>query len=180
MHHQDQLAELNYKTSRLIIEHIDSVIVTEQASQVVLNKIVVLLTPQVTQGLPPYFHDIDTLKEAEIWLKKMSNESQLFTVSAKNTNDIIGFLFLSGSDNEEVHLGYLLGDEYWHKGYGSELLSGLLDYLHQHPFIERLVGGVDKDNIASAKLLEKVGFTDKEEKHPMVVFYEYIFNHTKN
>ncbi|TDM54380.1 GNAT family N-acetyltransferase [Aliivibrio fischeri] len=178
MHHQEQLAELSYKTSRLMIEHIDSVIVTEQASQVVLNKIVALLTPQVTQGLPPYFHDIETLKEAEIWLKKMSNESQLFTVSAKNTNDIIGFLFLSGSDNKEVHLGYLLGDEYWHKGYGSELLGGLLDYLHEHPSIERLVGGVDKDNIASAKLLEKVGFTTKEEKHPMVVFYEYIFNHT--
>ncbi len=71
-----------------------------------------------------------------------------------------------------------MGDEYWHKGYGSELLSGLLDYLHQHPFIEKLVGGVDQDNIASAKLLEKVGFTAKEEKHPMVVFYEYIFNRT--
>ncbi|MUK62968.1 GNAT family N-acetyltransferase [Aliivibrio fischeri] len=180
MHHQDQLTELSYKTTRLVIEHIDSVIVNEQGSQVVLNKIVALLTPQVTQGLPPYFHDIETIKEAEIWLKKMSNESQLFTVSAKNTKDIIGFLFLSGADSEEVHLGYLLGDEYWHKGYGSELLSGLLDYLYQHPSIERLVGGVDKDNIASAKLLEKVGFVVKEEMDSMVVFYEYIFNHTKN
>jgi ribosomal-protein-alanine N-acetyltransferase len=62
-----------------------------------------------------------------------------------------------------VHLGYLLAEEAWGKGYGTEIVSGLAKaYERQSPIL--LVAGVDIGNPASARVLEKAGFQRSEAR----------------
>jgi len=130
----------------------------------------------VVESLPPYFHDINTESDAEIWLMKMVSESHLFSVKRKGLKPIIGFVFLYESDNATAHLGYLLAESSWHQGYGSELLFGLLKNCRDNQLLEKFIGGVDIGNVVSAKLLEKVGFVADQEIDNGVIFYECVLS----
>lgn len=53
-------------------------------------------------------------------------------------------------------LGNSLGQSAWGKGYASELLAGLVLHVPKTGF--RLLGGVGRENPASAHVLRKTGF----------------------
>lgn len=169
------LKSLAYTTARLEVSNIQSSLLLEATKFDVASQVVSLFTPAVVQSLPPYFHGINTQKEAENWLDKMLSESHLLTIKLKGSDPIIGFVFLYQSDNASAHLGYLLSEKHWKKGYGSELLSGLLDCCRTNQLVKKLIGGVDIDNIASANLLEKIGFIANPEQNNGITFYEYEF-----
>lgn len=74
-----------------------------------------------------------------------------------------GLLILAASPQESagprcLHLGYLLGEAYWGKGTASALLRGFTEALERSGTPVRLLGGVARDNPASARVLEKSGF----------------------
>ena len=56
---------------------------------------------------------------------------------------------------------------------GSELLIGLLKTCQNRKLVKKLIAGVETDNLASNKLLQKVGFVAGEEGENGVTFYEY-------
>lgn len=168
-----KLKSLAFTTTRLEIKNVDSYLISGLAPSELLSEIVSLLSPSVVESLPPYFHDINTETDAEVWLLKMVSESYLFTVKRAGFDSIIGFVFLYESENSTAHLGYLLAESCWHQGYGSELLFGLVQRCRQNHLVEKLIGGVDIGNVTSAKLLEKVGFVVTEEGDDGVIFYEY-------
>jgi ribosomal-protein-alanine N-acetyltransferase len=60
--------------------------------------------------------------------------------------------------NADKEIYYLIGREYWNKGYASEAVSGLVDYCFHQMQLPRLVAKVDARNIASKKIIEKLGF----------------------
>lgn len=67
-----------------------------------------------------------------------------------------GFNFRPGFD--EVELGFVIGYPFWRKGYAYEVCSHLLE-LGKNVFeFERMQALVDKENEASIRLLEKLGF----------------------
>jgi GNAT superfamily N-acetyltransferase len=70
-------------------------------------------------------------------------------------------------DPPELHVGYLLREESWGKGYATELVTGLVSALAGSGPL-RLLGGVAKDNNpASARVLQKAGFVHSP-KHSSV------------
>ena len=71
-------------------------------------------------------------------------------------DEIIGLMFLTPPFNNDIHLGYLFGQSEWGKGYASELLGGLMLHVPKTGF--RLLGGVGRENPASAHVLRKTGF----------------------
>jgi ribosomal-protein-alanine N-acetyltransferase len=172
---QSKLKSLTFSTTRLKVSNVEYCLKSVTSKSELLSSIVSLLTPSVVQTLPPYFHDVKTKSDADVWLTKMVSESHLFTVYLKDSESVIGFVFLSESDSYIVHLGYLLDESHWHQGYGSELLFGLIESCRSNQFIEKLIGGVDFENIASAKLLKKVGFVANQVSDNGVTFYEYTF-----
>ena len=169
-----KLKSIAFTTTRLEVENVDTCLKSGLAKSELLSEIVSLLSPLVVESLPPYFHNIKTESDAEVWLTKMLSESHLFTVKRKGLDSVIGFVFLYESDNSTAHLGYLLAEPSWYQGYGSELVFGLLDTCRDNQLIEKLIGGVDVGNIASAKLLEKVGFVATKEGGNGVIFYECV------
>jgi [ribosomal protein S5]-alanine N-acetyltransferase len=166
------LNSLAFSTTRLEVARVNDNRLSEWALSEFLSDIVSLLSPSVVESLPPYFHNIKTNSDADVWRMKMISESHLLSVKKQRSNTVIGFVFLYESDNESAHLEYLLAESIWHQGYGSELLLGLLNACRDHKLVNTLIGGVEKSNVASAKLLEKVGFEATKEGDNGVIFYE--------
>jgi RimJ/RimL family protein N-acetyltransferase len=78
----------------------------------------------------------------------------------KPTGQIIGFCgpkFLP--DSGEVDLGYRFLPRFWGMGLATESGSAVVDYARQQLDLQRLVGWVHPDNVASARVLAKLGFS---------------------
>jgi len=58
----------------------------------------------------------------------------------------------------EVRLGYLLSEHAWGKGIAGELVSGFVTWCRRQANIVSIVGGVEQNNVASQRVLEKNGF----------------------
>lgn len=100
-----------------------------------------------------------TTEEAKERLERWSNNWKYFwIIHDKTTDEPIGFL---GTDEVEPniygHLGLCVGLEYKGKGYGSQVLKKCIDYLSLKGATEIRYSHF-KENIASQKLAEKMGF----------------------
>lgn len=122
--------------------------------------------------MPPYFQGIESKAQAKAWLDIILAESRLFLVKNKKEK-VLGCVFIShrqGQGNyQDKHLGYLLAEEQLGKGLASELFHA---FIKQAESWYKLIGGVDKHNFASAKVLLKPGFTKRCNSSQSVDFYE--------
>jgi ribosomal-protein-alanine N-acetyltransferase len=78
----------------------------------------------------------------------------------KQTGQVIGFCgpkFLP--DTGEVDLGYRFLPDFWGIGLATESARASIDYARRHLGLRRLVGWVHPENVASARVLTKVGFS---------------------
>jgi RimJ/RimL family protein N-acetyltransferase len=73
----------------------------------------------------------------------------------------IGIHFLE--DNAQVEIGYTLAPSYQGKGYASEALKAVINYLFFDLKKHRISASVDPNNIKSIRLLEKLGM--RKEAH---------------
>lgn len=164
---------LSFTTSRLTVSEITSDYLLTDLSQQVQQ----ILIPDVVENLPPYFHGIDSDQSAHSWLERMLSDSRLLLVKLRQ-GTLIGFLFAYVEKDSEAHIGYLLAKEYWGKGLASELVQGLIEEVAQTERWHKLIGGVDKSNLASAKLLNKIGFVAQPDGGNQVLFFEYTIDRT--
>jgi len=91
------------------------------------------------------------------WIKILASETIL-----KKTilyNEQIAGNIVSFEHSGEHEIGYWLGKEYWGKGIATQALSKFLNLVLVRP----LYAHVAKHNIASARVLEKCGFTNVGE-----------------
>ncbi|WP_191603414.1 GNAT family N-acetyltransferase [Marinomonas algicola] len=165
-----------YQTSRLsVIEMFGGSQETET-----LVSIMQLLTPQVVANLPPHFANIDSLSDAQGWYEKMVTESRLFSIKLVGENTVIGFVFVFEGNDANAHIGYLLGELYWGKGYATEVLKGLIGFIEHENKIQRLIAGVDRNNLLSSRLLHKLGFVESASENSETLFYEYSLSQYKS
>ena len=95
------------------------------------------------------------------WIDARAEESDVLLVQRKDSAALIGLVILAGDSALaavlDLHIGYLFAESAWGQGFASELLEGLVAWTGRARPV-RLVGGVGKDNPASARVLEKAGF----------------------
>jgi len=139
----------------------------------ILVRVPELLTPKVVENLPPYFNNINSNSAAKDWLHKMVSESRLLAVKHRETNTLIGFVFIFVEHGTDAHIGYLLGESHWRKGYATELLQGLIYFVMNDKKWDKLIAGVDASNKVSSKLLLKLGFIEQESENKEMLFYEH-------
>jgi RimJ/RimL family protein N-acetyltransferase len=86
-------------------------------------------------------------------------------VRDKSSGGLIGDLGLHflDADGHQVEVGITISPEQQKRGYASEALATVLDYLFVELKFHRVVGSVDRDNRASSYMLQKVGF--RKEGH---------------
>lgn len=117
-----------------------------------------MLTPAVLAGLPP---DFEPESDIESWMSARIVESAVYSVRKGGDGRFLGLLMLAEAGQTtgraDIHLGYLFSEQDWGHGYASEALSGCLEAIEPRG-CWRLLGGVAKDNPASARVLRKAGF----------------------
>ena len=78
----------------------------------------------------------------------------------KATGEVVGWSGLKRLDDlEEVDLGYWLMPAFWGRGLATEAGRAVLKYGFESLRLEQIIGLVDPANVASVRVLEKVGMT---------------------
>lgn len=62
------------------------------------------------------------------------------------------------TQRNQLELGLMVVEQFWNKGFASEICKHLSEYATQHKTIEKSIAKTIMDNIASMKTLQKFGF----------------------
>ncbi|MEO6948218.1 MAG: GNAT family protein [Ginsengibacter sp.] len=116
------------------------------------------------------FYNVITLhKEEEAqkyidWFRSRfaENTGIRWGVALKGQKNIIGTAgFNNWTVNHKANLGYDLQSNFWNKGYVTEALEAVINYGFQKLEINRVEAEVMPGNIASERVLAKLGFTNE-------------------
>lgn len=124
------------------------------------------------------------IEDVKTWIKSIKPSDNQFVFVLKDSNKVIGSGGIGFDKSFDAYnLGYNLHYDYWGKGYGSEAAKALMDYaisLGAKKVVARHFDG----NIASSKIIKKLGFVYKEtmdfnkagESKPIkaLIYYKYL------
>lgn len=118
---------------------------------------------RMTASLPMPFFSLS----AEFWLMRASADwrrGRSFAYAITYEDDsMMGVVDLFKNDQDDWEIGYWIGKDFWGKGYMPEAAKGLLAEgfrTFDAPYID---AGYFADNPASGRVLEKLGFINKNE-----------------
>jgi ribosomal-protein-alanine N-acetyltransferase len=104
--------------------------------------------------------------DGDAWFERMAalqatGQALQFVVADKASDKAIGtcLLFRLEEASRRAELGYVLGRAHWGRGLMQEALSALLTRAFGAMALRRLEAEVDTRNPASARLLQRLGFT---------------------
>lgn len=165
-----------FKTRRLYVYNLRCVTSTGDGDDL-YRDIVRILTPNATRFAPDDWRPIVNRQDAIAWLDHRLAESPVFVVKEIMSTDVVGFVFLYPislpSGLTELRLGYILGEAYWSRGLGTELMEGIIGWARQNTGIAKISCGVARDNAASIKMLERNKFY-LASHHSNTLFYERL------
>lgn len=98
-----------------------------------------------------------------------------FSIIEKNSEKIVGDIGLHfwDKDNRQVEIGCTLNKSFQKKGYATESLRKIIDYLFTELKKHRIIASIDPNNENSVRLVERIGF--RKEAH----FVESLFVNEK-
>jgi [ribosomal protein S5]-alanine N-acetyltransferase len=85
----------------------------------------------------------------------------LWTAIAKSENKMIGDLCIVGEPNDagEIEIGYGTYEEFQNKGFMTEIVSGIIEWVKTQRIVKAIIASTEKANAASFKVLEKNNFS---------------------
>ena len=123
-------------------------------------------------------HSIDETIE---WLKKIEwkyddtgnivfNDNYIWGFVLKETGELFGSGGLIWEEEWQLfQVGYNIMKIHWNHGYTTEAMKAILRFASEILGIKKLSGGHAKDNLASARVIEKLGFIyDRDDITPHV------------
>ena len=86
--------------------------------------------------------------------------STIWTAIAKEENKMIGDICMYGEPNKngEIEIGYGTYDEFQNKGFMTEIVRGIINWVKTQTEVKSIIASTDKTNQASFKVLEKNDF----------------------
>jgi RimJ/RimL family protein N-acetyltransferase len=75
-----------------------------------------------------------------------------------------------------AEIGYGIGAAWWANGYGTEAVRGLLEWLANHSECRQVTAEIHETNLASRRLVERLGFTI-DRLAPPYVWYAQVVRH---
>lgn len=100
-----------------------------------------------------------TRAEAEKRLEDTSKKATFIVQKKDGTN--IGLMVYFGQSSGSISIGYAIEPSEHGKGYGTEALELMVDYLFLAKDIHRVQANTDPENKVSQHILEKVGFKNE-------------------
>lgn len=87
-----------------------------------------------------------------------------WVVIEKTTNEFLGWCGLKyDSEKNETDIGFRFFEKHWNKGFATESAKACLDYGFKELQLQSIVGRAMKNNLASIKVLEKIGMSYQKE-----------------
>jgi [ribosomal protein S5]-alanine N-acetyltransferase len=118
----------------------------------------------VTRHLP--YASWQSLADGEAWLARMrapidAGTALQFVICDTASGQVLGscLLFRFDEGSARAELGYVLGRAHWGRGLMFEALQALLAQAYGSLGLRRIEAEVNPANTASARLLERLGFT---------------------
>jgi ribosomal-protein-alanine N-acetyltransferase len=109
----------------------------------------------------PTHRNLETSKKvAESWVAEYEDlRFYQWAIVPKDLNEPIGSISAVKIDDdlELIHIGYCIGHKWWHQGYTSEALSGLVKFFFEEVGANRIESRHDPRNSNSGKVMLKNG-----------------------
>ena len=88
---------------------------------------------------------------------------------------VVGGACFKGEPNEDgmVEIGYGIEEEYQNKGYATEAIGALIGWAHTQSKVTYVTVEIEKNNIASQKVVEHLGIARFEEKDDYYYYRAY-------
>ena len=98
-------------------------------------------------------------------IQTFEKEGYHWTARLKETNEFIGAMNLNPfQPSGKIQLGFQIKRKFWNQGFTSELAKKILEFGIEEVGLTEIYGYFEKENIASGKILKKLGFTFVEQK----------------
>lgn len=108
------------------------------------------------------------------WIKStLTDEKEYnFAFVLKEENKVIGTGSIGPSSKIEGYwgMGYNLHFDYWHKGYCTEAMKAIIDYVHKKLGVNKICSCHAVDNPRSGKVMEKCGL--KFDHYDEIIKYD--------
>ena len=91
--------------------------------------------------------------------RKENNVFWVWAVVRKEDGEFLGTCALVGNNDGEQEIGYRFRRCHWGRGFATEVLQGLVEYVRGADYRNGLVAYVNRENKASVRVLEKSVFT---------------------
>jgi ribosomal-protein-alanine N-acetyltransferase len=111
---------------------------------------------------------IEWLKEIE-WKQKddgtfAANDNYIWGFVLKETGKLFGSGGLIWEESYQLfQIGYNIKKPHWNCGYTTEAMKTVLDFAAKNLGIKKLAARCAKENLASAKVIEKLGFIHEKD-----------------
>ncbi len=115
--------------------------------------------PEVTRYLEwrPHRHIADTESFLHRCVRAWDDAAAFpWVLIRKDTRELIGMAEIRVRAHM-VDMGYVLARSHWHNGYMCEALTPVIAWAFAQPSIQRVWATCDVDNLASARVLERLG-----------------------
>jgi len=121
------------------------------------------------------FRRAQTEDESIELIKKWKNDPGVWVLITRDLEELIGWFMLKNTiSNDYPEIGFMLNQLFWNQGYATEIGMELMKYAFNDLRASKVIACVDLDNMASIKVLEKLGmkrsknFPSKEN----LIYYE--------
>jgi len=117
--------------------------------------------PEMLKFTPMY--DLSKNKEGlSQYIKKVlknykDGNPEYWAVVYKKINKVIGIVTIDISSKHRGDIGYAICRKYWGKGFATEAAKAIIDFGFNTLGLKRIEGACDPRNIASVKVLKKLG-----------------------
>ena len=108
----------------------------------------------------------ETIEEVSAWIDRMAAHHELhgfgfWAVVEKDSGQLVGSCGMGYQRDGglPIEFGYTLARSRWGRGYATEAASACLRYAFETLGFTELVASVDALNVASQRVLEKIGFS---------------------
>lgn len=104
----------------------------------------------------------------------------LWLVFANDIDRLIGFAGAIKSKSAAPSLIYGIDPAFWRRGYATESIGAVLRYLLEDLMLPKVVADVDQPNVASVRVLEKLGMSQTGREvinNQPLLYFERLRSH---
>lgn len=106
----------------------------------------------------------ETLEDTMTFLQKAdtewrSDKPSFYEFAIIYENQQVGAVSIYLEDNLSGEMGWIINKKYWRQGIAYEAAAALLDFAARELQIKHFIAHCDADNIASYKIMEKLGMS---------------------